>query len=99
VRINGSGNDVELDPRTIPAEMQQGYLAMKTFCISCHGQERMITTLRTGISPVTQHPYGEAEFADKIIKIMRSPKSPLDRNNAKVLTEFFHYLINKTRLS
>jgi hypothetical protein len=99
VKVVGNGNDVEFDPRTIPADMQKGYLAMQMFCESCHGQERMISTLRTGISPVTKHPYGEAEFNDKIIKIMRSPKSTLDRNNAKTLTEFFHFLITKARLS
>jgi hypothetical protein len=99
VKVTGSGNDVVMDPRSLPQEMQKGYLAMQMFCESCHGQERMITTLRTGISPVTKLPYGEAEFDDKIIKIMRSPKSPLDRNNAKILTEFFHFLITKARLS
>lgn len=99
VKILGSGNDLEFDPRTIPAELQQGYLTMKMYCVHCHGQERMITTLRTGISPVTKHPYGEAEFRDKIIKIMRSPKSQLDANHAKTLTEFFHYLLTKATVS
>lgn len=99
VKILSSGNDVEFDPRTIPAELQQGYLTMKAYCVSCHGQERMITTLRTGISPVTKYPYGETEFRDKIIKIMRSPKSQLDANHAKTLTEFFHYLLTKASIS
>ncbi len=99
VKVVGSGNDVEFDPRTIPAEMQPGYLTMKVYCIGCHGQERMITTLKTGISPVTKHTYGEVEFRDKIIKIMRSPKSNLDASHAKTLTEFFHFLINKAHLS
>ena len=93
VKVIGSGNDVEFDSRTIPADMQKGYLAMKMFCLECHGQERMITTLKTGVSPVTKLPYKEAEFKDKIVKIMRSPKSNLDAGNAKILTDFFHYLI------
>ena len=99
VKVLGSGNDVELDSRSIPPEMQPGYLAMKMHCVSCHGQERMITTLRTGISPVTREPYGEVDFRDKIIKIMRKPGADLDRDHAKALTDFFLFLLHKSRLS
>jgi hypothetical protein len=99
IKILGSGTEVELDPQSIPVEMQQGYLAMKLHCLSCHGQERMITTLRTGISPVTKHAYGEVEFHDKIIKVMRSSRADLDRSHAKTLTDFFHFLIKKAHLS
>jgi hypothetical protein len=58
----------------------------------------MVSTVKNGVSPVTKHPYGEAEFREKIIKIMRSPKSNLDAHNAKVLTDFFTYLLTKAKI-
>ena len=99
VRILGAGNEVELDPATIPPEMQPGYQSMKMHCLGCHGQERMITTLRTGISPVTKLPYKEVEFRDKTIKIMRGSHASLDREHAKVLIDFFTFLVKKANFN
>jgi hypothetical protein len=99
IKIIGSGNHVEFDSLTIPPEMQSGYLSMKIYCLGCHGQERMITTLRTGVSPVTKQPYGEVEFHDKIIKIMRGSHADLDRDHAKTLAEFFHFLSKKAHIN
>jgi hypothetical protein len=100
IRTLGSGNDVEFDPQSIPVEMQTAYLVTKVQCTgACHSQERLITTLRTGTSPVTKQPYGQAEFRDKIIKIMRSPKSTLTRDTAKIVTDFFDFLTTKATLN
>lgn len=98
IRVLGAGNEVELDPSSIPAELRSGYLVMKKYCMSCHGEERIISTLRAGISPVTKQPYGDAEFRDKIIKIMRSSRADLDRSHAKELIDFFTIILHRARL-
>lgn len=98
VRVLGAGDDIRLDPRSIPVEIQTGYRALTQFCLECHGEERIITTLRTGKSPVTRQPYGEREFREKIVKVLRSSKTDLNRDAAKELLHFFTYLINRTRI-
>lgn len=98
-KVVGSSDNQAFDPRSIPAEIQPGYLALKVYCIECHAEERIITTLKTGKSPVTRQPYGEKDFRDKVVKILRGSKTELDRSSAKDLVNFFTFIINNGRIS
>jgi len=98
IRVVGSGDDIHLDPRSIPSEIQSGYQVYTRSCLGCHGEERIITTLKSGKSPITGQQYGEREFREKIIRILRGSKTDLDRDDARELLFFFSYLITRARI-
>lgn len=98
LRVTVSEGEMTFDPRTIPSEIQPHYMLFKKFCLDCHGEGRVILTLRTRRSPVTGERYGEEEFRQKIVRILRGSKNDLDREAAKELITFFSYLINRATI-
>lgn len=97
VRIIDSGGELRFDPTSIPENLRAGYRAYRTYCLECHGEERIIVTLRTGRSTVTGETYGEQEFRQKIVKVLRGG-TDLDRESAREIYRFFSHLIRRAKL-
>ena len=90
------GNSVEIDPATFPKEMQEGYRLMTVHCTECHEQDRIIEVLHTGKSR-RGTPYGEQNFHEKIIHVMRMGGVAMSRDDAKKLSDFFTFLVTRVK--
>lgn len=86
--VIGSGNQQEIDPASLPADLQPGYLLLKKHCTGCHGQERIIFVLQNCRSKMTGEEYCEHSLKEKIGRMIRQPGTSLGKPDAKVLLEF-----------
>src|SRR5690242_17333625 len=70
LKVINKGDIQEIDPAAFPKDMRDAYKVMTSHCQECHGQDRIIEVLRTGHSR-TGTPYGEKNFHEKIVHMMR----------------------------
>jgi hypothetical protein len=51
VKIIGAGETMSLDPAAIPAELKPNWVLMEEKCTKCHGLDRTLMMLQSGIAP------------------------------------------------
>lgn len=96
-RINavGKGDKMNFDPAQIPADMKPAFDVMKIKCISCHTQERTVIAIQTGIAPVTGQPFDKQATKAYGIKMLRKPKSNMNREEVKQVVNLMNFLIDE----
>lgn len=94
-RVNavGRGDKMSFDPAQIPADLKPAFEIMKVKCIQCHTQERTVIAIQTGIAPVTGQPFDRQATKAYGIKMLRKPKSNMNREEVKKVVDLMNYLI------
>jgi len=86
--VIGSGDRQEIDPASLPIDLQPGYALLKKYCTVCHGEERIIFVLLNCRSKLTGEEYCENSLKEKIGRMIRQPGVSLGKQDAKVLYNF-----------
>jgi hypothetical protein len=86
---------MNFDPSQIPADMKGAFEIMKVKCIQCHTQERTVIAIQTGIAPVTGQPFDKQATKAYGIKMLRKPKSNMNRDEVKQVVNLMNYLIDE----
>jgi mono/diheme cytochrome c family protein len=86
--VTGSGDRQEIDPTTLPRELQPGHALLKKHCAGCHSQERIIFVLHNCRSKLTGEEYCENSLKDKIGRMIRQPGTSLGKQDARTLFDF-----------
>jgi hypothetical protein len=95
VRSVGSGDRMNFDPSQIPADMKGAFEIMKVKCIQCHTQERTVIAIQTGIAPVTGQPFDKQATKAYGVKMLRKPKSNMNREEVKQVVNLMNYLLDE----
>lgn len=95
IRSVGKGDKMNFDPSQIPADMKSAFEIMKVKCIQCHTQERTVIAIQTGIAPVTGQPFDKQATKAYGVKMLRKPKSNMNREEVKAVVNLMNYLIDE----
>jgi hypothetical protein len=95
IRVVGKGDKMNFDPSQIPADLRGAFEIMKVKCIQCHTQERTVIAIQTGIAPVTGQPFDKQATKAYGIKMLRKPKSNMNREEVKQVVNLMNYLIDE----
>jgi hypothetical protein len=96
-RINsiGKGDKMNFDPAQIPADLKPAFETMKVKCIQCHTMERTVISIQTGIAPVTGQPFDKQATKAYGVKMLRKPKSNMNREEVRQVVNLMNYLIDE----
>lgn len=94
VRSIGSGDRMNFDPTQIPAELKGAFEVMKVKCIQCHSMERTVIAIQTGIAPITGQPFDKQQTKSYGIKMLRKPKSNMNKEEVKQVVNLMNSLID-----
>jgi mono/diheme cytochrome c family protein len=83
LKVVGQGKDQRLAPEQFPAEHKDRLKLFEAKCSKCHNLDRPITALRTGLTPISQGKFDDAEIKAYVVKMMRKPNSGIEQNDAK----------------
>ncbi len=95
IRSVGKGDKMNFDPSQIPYDMKGAFEIMKVKCIQCHTQERTVIAIQTGIAPVTGQPFDKQATKAYGVKMLRKPKSNMNREEVKAVVNLMNYLIDE----
>lgn len=95
IRSVGKGDKMNFDPSQIPSDMRGAFEIMKVKCIQCHTQERTVIAIQTGIAPVTGQPFDKQATKAYGVKMLRKPKSNMNREEVKQVVNLMNYLIDE----
>ena len=95
IRSIGKGDKMNFDPSQIPADLKPAFEIMNVKCIQCHTQERTVISIQTGIAPVTGQPFDKQATKAYGIKMLRKPKSNMNRDEVKKVVELMNFLIDE----
>ena len=95
IRSVGKGDKMNFDPSQIPADLKPAFEIMKVKCIQCHTQERTVISIQTGIAPVTGQPFDKQATKAYGVKMLRKPKSNMNRDEVKKVVDLMNFLIDE----
>jgi len=95
IKSIGKGDKMNFDPAQIPADLKPAFEIMNVKCIQCHTQERTVISIQTGIAPVTGQPFDKQATKAYGIKMLRKPKSNMNRDEVKKVVELMNFLIDE----
>ena len=95
IKSVGKGDKMNFDPSQIPGDMKPAFEIMKVKCIQCHTQERTVISIQTGIAPVTGQPFDKQATKAYGIKMLRKPKSNMNRDEVKKVVDLMNFLIDE----
>jgi len=95
VRTVGRGERMNFDPAMIPPNLKPAYDVMNTKCRQCHSLERVVVAISTGIAPVTGQPFDKQATKSYGIKMLRKPKSNMNREEIKQVISLMNFLLDE----
>lgn len=95
IKVVGKGDKMNFDPAQIPSDLKHAFEIMKVKCIQCHTQERTVIAIQTGIAPVTGQPFDKQATKAYGIKMLRKPKSNMNREEVKQVVNLMNFLIDE----
>lgn len=95
IKSIGKGDKMNFDPAMIPPNMKPAYDIMSTKCNKCHSLERVVIAISTGIAPVTGQPFDKQATKSYGIKMLRKPKSNMNRDEIKQVITLMNFLIDE----
>lgn len=94
VKSVGSGDKMNFDPTQISAEFKGAFEIMKVKCVQCHSMERTVIAIQTGIAPVTGQPFDKQQTKIYGIKMLRKPKSNMNKEEIKQVVNLMNNLLD-----
>ena len=90
----GEGANMQADTSAFPPEMKKAYEVFKVKCIKCHGLDRTILTLQSGVSPSGSN-FDAAAIDAYGAKMLRKPDADMSRQDVKTVNEVMKYMLNE----
>lgn len=95
IRAVGRGDRMNFDPASIPANLKPAYDTMSVKCKQCHSLERVVVAVTTGVAPVTGQPFDKQATKSYGIKMLRKPKSNMNREEIKQVISLMNFLLDE----
>lgn len=95
IRTVGRGDRLNFDPTMIPPNWKSAYDIMQVRCIKCHSMERTVIAITTGIAPVTGQPFDKQATKSYGIKMLRKPKSGMNRDEVKQVIGLMNWMLDE----
>lgn len=90
IKTIGNGDTEEIDTKGFSAEQTKGYEYIKTYCVGCHSQQRIISSLNNWLT------LSEAEYSstlkEMIAKKMRLSNGDITRQASQKIFDFLFSL-------
>ena len=94
-RAIGSGENLRLDPGSLPPALRANYQVFRVKCVKCHSQERIMRAVQTGIAPISGQPFDAGSVKAYGAKMLRKPESDMSQSDVKATSDLLEYLIAK----
>ncbi len=95
IKTVGKGDKLNFDPTAIPANWKPAFDIMQARCIKCHSMERTVIAISTGIAPVTGQPFDKQATKSYGIKMLRKPKSGMNRDEVKQVIGLMNWMLDE----
>lgn len=88
----GTGAEMQVDTSSFPPEMKSIYPLFAKKCIKCHGLDRTIVTLQTGLTP------SGAEFDNAAVdaygaKMLRKPDADMTKPEVRIIVDLVKFML------
>jgi hypothetical protein len=87
----GRGKKKRLVASQFGPRWQSSYQLFSVRCTKCHAMARPVNALVSGITPVTGSSFERHQIQRYVVKMMRKPKSGVNREDAKKILKFLWY--------
>jgi len=95
IKTIGKGDKLNFDPAMIPQNWKAAFDILEIRCIKCHSMERSVIAISTGIAPVTGQPFDKQATKSYGIKMLRKPKSGMNRDEVKQVIGLMNWLLDE----
>jgi hypothetical protein len=95
IKTVGKGDKLNFDPAMIPPNWKPAFDILELRCIKCHSMERSVIAISTGIAPVTGQPFDKQATKSYGIKMLRKPKSGMNRDEVKQVIGLMNWLLDE----
>lgn len=95
LRTVGKGDKLNIDPAMVPPNWKGAFDILQLRCIKCHSMERTVIAISTGIAPVTGQPFDKQATKSYGIKMLRKPKSGMNRDEVKQVIGLMNWLLDE----
>src|SRR5690242_10141461 len=90
----GQGAGIKVDTSAFPKEMKDTYPLFEKKCAKCHGLDRTIITLKTGMTPSgTAFDYSSIDAYGA--KMLRKPDSEMTKADVKVVMNLLRFMLDE----
>jgi hypothetical protein len=94
LKLNGAGENMQADISAFPPDMKSAYDLFKVKCIKCHGLDRSLLTIQSGMAPS-----GAVFDIDAVdaygAKMLRKPDSGMNKKELKIIMDLLRYMVNE----
>ena len=94
LKTTGSGADMQVDISGFPPNMKSAYGLFKVKCAKCHGLDRTITTLQSGMAP-SGSVFDNASIDAYGAKMLRKPDAEMSKQDVKTVNELMRYMLDE----
>lgn len=94
LKVIGAGANMAADTSSFPPAMKEIYPLFEKKCIKCHGMDRTIVTIQTGMTPsgaVFDAPAVDAYGA----KMLRKPDADMTKQEVKKFVELMKFMLDE----
>jgi len=90
----GTGANMQVDISSFPPDMKAVYPLFKVKCIKCHGLDRTIVTLQTGMTP-SGTVFDNSAIDAYGAKMLRKPDADMTKQEIKTILGILRYMLDE----
>jgi hypothetical protein len=93
-KVTGTGATMGVDISSYPPAMQETYPLFVKKCIKCHGLDRTIVTIQTGMTP-SGSVFDNAAVDAYGAKMLRKPDADMTKPEVKKIVELMKFMLEE----
>jgi mono/diheme cytochrome c family protein len=94
LKLIGTGATMQADISGYPPNLKAAYEIFKVKCLKCHGLDRTLLTIQSGVSP-SGSTFDAAAVDAYGAKMLRKPDAEMTRQEVKVVNELLKYMLDE----
>lgn len=96
IKVTGSGEQMNFDPESIPANFKASYDIMNQVCTNCHTMKKIVIAVQTGKGPDTKQTFDKQAAKAYCIKMLRKKdKVLMTKSDIKNVYQLLNYLLDE----
>ena len=96
IKVQGSGEQLNFDPESIPPNFTVSYDIMNQICTNCHSMKRIVIAVQTGKGPDTKQAFDKQAVKAYCIKMLRKKdKVLMTKSDIKNVYQLLNYLLDE----
>lgn len=94
LKVTGAGATMGVDVSAFPPAMKEIYPLFEKKCIKCHGLDRTIVTIQSGMTP-SGSVFDNAAVDAYGAKMLRKPDADMSKPEVKKIVEIMKYMLDE----